>query len=82
MNQSITAAAYTTLQILDMAPKGAEYNENRYSWSFEATEDEFTAVLTALRSDAARKIQTQMESEKIRKNNRRTSRKTNARTSR
>ena len=60
MNQNITDAAYMTLQIMGIAPQGAEYNSDRNLWYFNATEGEFSTMLVALRSDRAREIGAQI----------------------
>jgi hypothetical protein len=80
MNQNITNAAYLTLQTLGLAPEGAEFNDGRNLWYFNATDNEFLALCVALRSDAARSIGDKMQAAAVDKTNarqtaRRTSRK-------
>lgn len=61
MTESISNAAHTTLVRLGLAPEGATYNADRNTWEFETTDTEFSAILTALRSPAAREIQAELQ---------------------
>lgn len=52
--QSVSNAAYTTLQGLGMAPEGATFNSDRYIWEFEATDAQMGEMMAALRAENAR----------------------------
>ena len=70
MTENITNAAYTTLRHMDVALPGATYNQDRNSWAIEVSDAEFSNILTALRSDQARRIGAEMQAESTRKANR------------